>query len=138
MFVCPRVFTTRWRNQLYKVADLVFEIPCGAMNAWDISQHEPLVVGIVFPFIRHRPWQLRNVPKFLGVARKLCTLWKEDATAARHFLCQLFKSTRTLDTLPKSLVWDLLQVPHTGLFSGLRAPRRGRFHVEKEGRRKEV
>jgi hypothetical protein len=60
------MFTTKWRKQLYKVADLVFEIPCGAMQNWDGSQFEPLVVGIVFPLAKYRPWQLRNTPKFLA------------------------------------------------------------------------
>jgi hypothetical protein len=30
-FVCPRMFTTKWRKQLYKVADIVFKLPCGAL-----------------------------------------------------------------------------------------------------------
>jgi hypothetical protein len=48
-FVCPQMFTTKWRKkQLYIVADMVFEIPCGIVNAWDVSQCEPLVVKIVF------------------------------------------------------------------------------------------
>jgi hypothetical protein len=48
-FVCPQMFTTKWRKkQLYKVADMVFEIPCGIVNAWDVSQCEPFVVKIVF------------------------------------------------------------------------------------------
>jgi hypothetical protein len=123
VFVCPRIFTTKWRKQLYKVANLVFEIPCGSFDAWEYSQHEPLVVGIVFPFIRHRPWQLRNVPKLLAVARKLRSLWKEDPASARDLLRKFFQFTRTLDTLSQGMVWDLLQAPHFGLFSSLRTAR---------------
>jgi hypothetical protein len=138
IFVCPRMFTTKWRKQLYKVADLVFEIPCGVVDSWDDSQYEPLVVGIVFPFVTYRPWQLRNTPKLLAVARKLRTLWKEDPASARDFLRKFCLFTRTLDTLSKGLVWELLQTPHTGLFSHLRAPGRRWIRVEKEGRRKEI
>jgi hypothetical protein len=138
IFVCPRMFTTKWRKQLYKVADMVFEIPCGVVNAWDVSQCEPLVVGIVFPFLKHRPWQLRNHPKLLAVARKLRTLWKEDPASARDLLRKFCLFTRTLDTLSQGLVWELLQTPHTGLFSHLRAPGRRWIRVEKEGGRKEV
>jgi hypothetical protein len=138
LFVCPRIFTTKWRKQLYKVADLVFEIPCGSLQTWDVSQFEPLVVGIVFPFAKHRPWQLRNTPKLLAVARKLRTLWKEDPASARDLLRKLCKFTRTLDSLSKGLVWDLLQTPHSGLFSDLRTPGRRRIRVEKEGRQKTI
>jgi hypothetical protein len=43
------MFTTKWRKQLYKVADLVFEIPCGAMKNGDGSQCElPWWWGLFF------------------------------------------------------------------------------------------
>jgi hypothetical protein len=127
------MFTTKWRKQLFKVADLVFDIPCGAMSQWADSQYEPLVVGIVFPFLQHRPWQLRNTPKFLAVARKLRSLWKENPTAAGDFLRKLCQYTTMLGSLSKGLVWELLQAPHSGLFSSLRAPGRRRIRVEKKG-----
>jgi hypothetical protein len=138
VFVCPRMFTTQWRKQLYKVADMVFEIPCGALDTWDDSQYEPLVVAIVFPFLIHRPWQLRNSPKVLAVGGKLHQMWKTAPTDAGAFLFKFCEFTRTLDSLSKGLVWDLLQAPHSGLFSCLRAGRRGRFHLAEERRREEV
>jgi hypothetical protein len=70
VFICPHMFTTQWRKQIYKVADVVFEIPCGALDSWDDSHFEPLVVAIVFPFLVHKPWQLRNSPKVLAVGGK--------------------------------------------------------------------
>jgi hypothetical protein len=33
VFVCPRIFTAKWRKQLYKVADIVLQIPCGALSS---------------------------------------------------------------------------------------------------------
>jgi hypothetical protein len=80
----------KWRKQLYKVADLVFEIPCGALPSWDVSQCEPLVVGIVFPFLSHRPWQLRNTPNCFAVARKLGMMWKESSTRYTGSSVQFF------------------------------------------------
>jgi hypothetical protein len=130
VFVCPRVFTTKWRKQLYKVADLVFEIPVRSLPSWESSQCEPLVVGIVFPFLHHRPWQLRNTPKLLAVARQLRSLWKENPSDARDLLRKFCQYTIALATLSKSLVWELLQTPHSGLFSGIRAARRRRFHLD--------
>ena len=65
-----------WRKQLHKVADFVFDLPCGALPKWDVSHHEPLVVGIVSPFIPYRPWQLQNTPKLSALARKLRAVWK--------------------------------------------------------------
>jgi hypothetical protein len=45
--------------------------PCGALDTWDDSHCEPLVVAIIFPFLVHRPWQLRNTPKILAGGGKL-------------------------------------------------------------------
>jgi hypothetical protein len=64
------MFTTKWRKQHYKVADLVFEIPCGMMKNWDGSQFEPMVMGIVFPLAKYRPWQLRNTQNISGSGKE--------------------------------------------------------------------
>ena len=114
VFVCPRLMTPYWRRHLHKVADIVFELPCAAIPEWNESHHEPLVVGIVFPFVSHRPWQLRNAPKLRAVARELRSLWKKDPELARGFLRQLCLFTRSLSSLSKSLVWNLLQTEDAG------------------------
>jgi hypothetical protein len=49
VMVVPRLFTSLWRKQLHKVADIVFEIPAGKLDAWSKDQHEPLTIAIVFP-----------------------------------------------------------------------------------------
>ena len=122
-FVVPRLMTTSWLKQLNKVSDILFEVPCNDKHFWTSSQHEPLVVGIVFPFIPHRPWQLRNTPKMVAVERKLRALWKEDHTRAWRLLQQLFEFSRSLDSMPEGMVWKLLQTPHPGLLQGLRTRR---------------
>lgn len=109
VFVCPRLMAPLWRRQLHKVADIVFEIPCAAIPEWDATHHEPLVVGIVFPCVFCRPWQLRNTPKFLAVARKLRALWKKNPAGARPFLRQLRVFAKSLPTMSQGVVWELLQ-----------------------------
>ena len=61
LFVGPRLMTPYWQKQLHKVADF-FDLPCGILPEWDASHRDPLVVGIVFYFVPHRPWQLQNIP----------------------------------------------------------------------------
>jgi hypothetical protein len=123
VFVCPRLMAPYWRKQLHKVADIVFDLPCGALPEWDVSNHEPLVVGIVFPFVPYRPWQLRNTPKLRALARKLREVWKEDPPSARTFLRQLCLFTGNLSSLPKGMVWKLLQAEDSGLVLRKRARR---------------
>jgi hypothetical protein len=108
------------------------------LDTWDDSHYEPLVVGICFPFMSHRPWQLRNCPKILAVGRKLHQMWKTAPADAGALLFKFCEFTRTLDSLSEGVVWELLQAPHTGLFSSLRARRRGRFCLEEERRREEI
>jgi hypothetical protein len=57
IFVCPRLCTTQWVKQLYRTSDIVFEVPIG-FSYWPSCMHEPLLIGLVFPFLRVKPWQL--------------------------------------------------------------------------------
>ena len=115
IFVCPRLMAPYWKRQLHKVADIVFEIPCAALPEWDATNHEPLVIGIVYPFVPHRPWQLRNTPKLRAVGRKLRSVWKESPGDARALLRQLHLFTRSLSTLSKGMMWSMLQAEDPGL-----------------------
>ena len=115
MFVCPRLMAPYWRKQLHKVADFVFDLPCGAIPEWDVSNHEPIVVPIVFPFVPHRPWQLRNTAKLCSLARELCAVWKESPGSARTFLRKLCLFARNLSSLSKGMVWKLLQAKDSGI-----------------------
>jgi hypothetical protein len=108
IFVCPRLMTPLWKRQLSKVADVVFEIPAGSIAVWDAASHEPLVVGIVFPFLPFRPWQLRDTPKFRAMGRQLCKVWKESEAVGRNFLCEFLLRTRSLPTLPENMVRKML------------------------------
>jgi hypothetical protein len=71
VMVIPRLFTLLWRNQLYKGADMVFEIPAETMSTWKKDQHEPLTVALIFLFLKHRPWQVKGPPRFLALVREL-------------------------------------------------------------------
>jgi hypothetical protein len=61
--VCiPTLLTHEWSRQLWKASDVVFEAPRGS-GFWPKNFFESLTIGILFPFIPHRPWQLRQTPK---------------------------------------------------------------------------
>ena len=53
--VCiPRLMTARWRNKLGKVADLLLTVPF-ERNVWPESNHEPLLLAIIFPLCHRAP-----------------------------------------------------------------------------------
>jgi hypothetical protein len=100
--------TPLWRRQLSKVADVVFEIPAGSLADWDAASHEPLVVGIVFPFLPFSPWQLRGSPVFGKMGRQLCGVWKTSEADGRDFLRKFWIFSRSLPTLPENVVREML------------------------------
>jgi hypothetical protein len=61
IFICPRLMTSRWFRLVSKAADLLFSVPVN-VEIWDASQHEPLIIAIVFPLSREKPWKHRGSP----------------------------------------------------------------------------
>ena len=89
VFVCPRLFTSEWRKKLYKVADCVIEIPAGARDFWPVEMFEPLILGIVLPFIPHAPWQLKRSTEILAVERRMREVLKDQGGDERSVLREL-------------------------------------------------
>jgi hypothetical protein len=108
VFACPRLMTPRWRRSLCREANFLFEIPAGS-KLWPASSHEPLLVGVFLPFIRHRPWQLRHSPKLLGMERKLRSMWKTGEGNPGTLLRELRLLPRKLDTMSEGMVRKVLR-----------------------------
>lgn len=80
LFVVPRLVTYLWRKQLMKVADTVLYVKPGSKSFWPHDMHEPLLIGIILPFSRYEPWQLRRSSTLLELERKLRRVWEvQDA-----------------------------------------------------------
>ena len=107
IFACPRLMTPMWLRQLYKASDIMFTVPLGAPG-WPNEMLEPLIIGISFPFIRYKPWQLRSTPKMHAVGRELQGVWKSENVDARPVLRKLWKLVGKLKTVPERLVPRLL------------------------------
>lgn len=105
--VVPRLCTTLWLRQLYKASDIVFEVPVGS-HVWPSEMHEPLLIGILFPFIRFKPWQLRNTPKMFAVGRQLRKVFEVSAVDAGNFLCEFWNTCLRLQSVPENVVRKVL------------------------------
>ena len=137
VFIVPRLMAPEWRKQLFRVSDLCIELPFD--DIWDkSSQHEPLTLAIVFPFLNHSPWQLKRSQAFLAMRNVLRRLWKEDKISTRVVLHKLFSIQRGLSTLSPGVVRKMLQGP--GEFGILYSSgtKRGEPCVEEEGKREEI
>ena len=59
VFVFPRLYTSLWRRQLMRVADVFLTLPF-VDGIWDrYQQHEQLTLAFIFPFLLCAPWQLK-------------------------------------------------------------------------------
>lgn len=107
IFVCPRLCTTQWAKQLYRTADIVFELPVG-FSCWPTEMHEPLLIGILFPFLRVKPWQIKGTPKMFAVGRQLRGLLQESEMESGNILRKLWSLCGDLPSMPEHMVRQLL------------------------------
>ena len=108
IILIPRLMSPMWQKHVNKVSDIVLSLPAGH-SAWPADMHEPLTLGIVFPFLRFRPWQLCRAPLLLDLERKLREVWKTKQGTEGPFLCKLWNLPRELASLPQKLVWKVLR-----------------------------
>jgi hypothetical protein len=107
VFICPRLMKTEWFRQLYKTADIVFDVPVGTA-CWPSSMFEPLIIGIVLPFISSPPWQLRSTPKMFKLGWELRRLWSGEEMDAGNLLHKFLLDYQRLRTLPPDVVRRML------------------------------
>jgi hypothetical protein len=107
VIVIPRLLKPEWFRQLYKTCDLIFDVPPGS-DCWPTNMYEPVVIGIVFPFLSRAPWQLRRTPKMFQVARTMREMWEVGDLAAGHFLRKLLLDYAKLSCVPTNVVRKML------------------------------
>jgi len=96
---------------LFKLADLVVELPAGCFDFWPDSLHEPLILGLTLRFFQHSPWQLRNTPEVLAVGREVRRLWCALEGHVGALLRQFCQRPAVLDGMPAGVVWKVLHSP---------------------------
>jgi hypothetical protein len=107
VFLCPRLLTPQWRRQLNKACDLVVFMNAGS-EVWPKNMYEPLTIGIVFPFLTVRPWQLRGTPKMLHLGRAMPKLLEDTNVATRDLLYQLCNQMWKLRGMSENVVRRVL------------------------------
>ncbi len=126
VFICPRLMTPLWKQHLHRVAGIIFEIP-PEVSFWGNDMHEPLIIGLTFPFLKNSPWQLQRQPAILEVEGCLRRMWKRNEESGRSLLQKLRFNQRALVHMSPEFASSLLQSS-----DGLVAP----YHkTRKRGRR---
>ena len=99
IFLCPRLCTHTWRKWVFREADFVCEIPPGIIKTWKKAQHEPLILGICFPFIPNRPWKLRRHDSMVVMEREMQKLCKGDGGDTVTLLRKLLLQARRMGSV---------------------------------------
>ena len=107
LVVIPRLCCTEWRKQLHKAADIVLSLPVGH-PAWPTDMHEPLTIAILFPYLSHRPWELRRSPRLMELANSVRQVWESDPMSEGPVLRELWGLQRKLSSLPESMASAML------------------------------
>ena len=118
--------TGRWRKQLLKVADICVTMPFND-SVWNNCNFEPLIIVIIILFHNAPPWKLKHTSFVRESEMKLQVLWKDDFFLGRDLLCELFKSARTLGSLPRNMVRGMFKGAKRGRSSCGKTSRRGRI-----------
>jgi len=70
--------------------------------------HEPLVIAFCFPFLKYRPWQIKNTPKMCATSRELQKMFAESTMDPGHLLHKLFQLGKGLPSMSEHMVQRLL------------------------------
>ena len=87
----------------------MFEIPAGK-TGWPASMHEPLIIGLLFPFLRHKPWQLRGTPKMHAMDWQLRCLFETEDLDARNLLREFWSRCLRLGNVSEAVVRRVLHL----------------------------
>ena len=137
LFVIPRLMSPTWRKHLHKSADLILSLKPGH-KAWPTHMHEPLTLAFIFPFIRHKPWQLRGSIQLLALGRALSGVWSGNPGSERLILRELWSYQTRIEGLPKKLACKLLCSEQVDLVPYINPRKRRGGEMEKEEGRAQV
>ena len=108
VFVCPRLCCPLWLKQLYKASDVVLEFRAGSCLPWGTCMHEPVLIGLLFPFLRFSPWQLRNTPKMHAMGRQLRGLLEGEDVDPCGLLRKFWEQCHRLGNMQEAVVRKVL------------------------------
>ena len=97
--IVPRLMWVEWRKQIFKSADLIFDLPAGC-EIWEKDMHETLIFALYFPYLSRAPWELRKSPLLVALERRLRQVFKTDYRLGGCLLSQFCRFSRGLESMP--------------------------------------
>ena len=101
--IVQRLMTPKWLKQLNKAADCIFSI-CATYSFWPAYHCEPLIVAIIFPYLNHRPYQVKGTPKMFQMGRSLSQVFQNAEMDGGSDLSKFLLAFKRINTMPECMV----------------------------------
>ena len=75
---------------------------------WPAETHEPVLIGLLFPFLSVPPWKIRGSGKIYAVGQELRKMFEDSELGSRNILRKLWALGCDLCTMPEHMVRQLL------------------------------
>ena len=111
--VIPRIVSPHWFRLFCKLCDVSCLLPIGHSH-WPASMHEPAWIGLVLPFIKHRPWRLKRSPYVVELEGNLRRVLSTGEGDGRDILRKLLQLPRRVARMRVRDARGLLRVPSPG------------------------
>ena len=111
--VIPRIFSPHWFRLFCKLCDVSCLFPVGSSH-WPASMHEPVWIGLVLPFVKHRPWKLKRSAYVVELEGKLRRVLSSGEGDGRDILRKLWQLPGRVATMQLRHARGLLRVPSPG------------------------
>ena len=106
----PRLMNPWWRRLFNKVCDFTVVLSPG-VSFWPDNMYEPLWLGIVLPFTKHRPWCFKRCPLLVEMGSDLRRMLPTREADAGPLLRKLLQLPKRVASLPSSMARGVLHMP---------------------------
>ncbi len=107
-----QLMTLRWRRLFNKASNFTFMVSPG-MSFWMSNMFEPLWLGILLPFSKHRPWCLKRAPLLLEMGKNLREVHATGKRNERDDLQKLQKLPGLEAPKTECMACGVLHIPWT-------------------------
>ena len=108
----PRPMNSWWRRLFNKVCDYNVVISTG-ISFWTDNMYEPLWLGVVLTFIKHRPWCFKQSPLLVAMGSNLRRLFPTREADVRPLLRKLLQLMKRVDSLPAGMAQGVVNMPRS-------------------------
>ena len=112
----PRLMNPWWRRLFNKVCDFTVVISPD-VSFWPKNMYEPLWLGVVLPFTKHRPWCFKRSPLLVEMGIDLRKVLPTRGADAMPLLWKLLQLPKRVASLLASMAPGVLHMPGTRYLS---------------------